>query len=83
MTNPSFRISFPHGPLAVLLTPVCGKGIAVIRCGSTPITLRDALYVPSFKGNLVSVGKADANGLYFHGGESYMAICNASGDVSD
>jgi transposase InsO family protein len=62
--------------------PVVGKGNVEITndLGDT-VQLKNALHVPSFSSNLISVSKADANGGYFSGGGGHMQVTDGAGTV--
>ena len=62
--------------------PVVGKGdVHITNSMGKPVLLRDALHVPSFSSNLVSVSKADSNGGYFSGGKGQMQVTDSAGTV--
>jgi hypothetical protein len=62
--------------------PVVGKGsLQITNDAGRRIELKDALHVPSFTSNLISVSKADSAGGFFSGGEGKMQVTDASGNI--
>ena len=71
-----------HFADADISAPVVGKGdVHISNSMGKPVLLRDALHVPSFSSNLVSVSKADSNGGYFSGGKGQMQVTDSAGTV--
>lgn len=61
---------------------VCGTGTLTLQNhDGEPIILRNVLYVPSFKSNLISAPQADLAGLFHRGGGGQMDVVDASGNV--
>jgi gag-polypeptide of LTR copia-type len=61
---------------------VAGKGTVVLRTPSGALQpLKDVLYVPSFSVNLISLSKADSNGLLGRWGNGTISIEKPDGTV--
>jgi hypothetical protein len=62
--------------------PIVGKGnVEMTNDLGNTVQLKNALHVPSFSSNLISVSKADANGGYFSGDGGQMQVTDGANTI--